>query len=723
MSGSLSLYTSGYREFSARDKKPADITTVRDVFHKTHEFIATSNVTFDNPDLGLESLQSIPKLIANKSESFALEYDKLQDFVKGCNVPVELQDDCAVEVARILQGGVSSAHLFLDKGRDNAKPIPLRQLYGPRSVGMMEVQANQAMESFGEYSDKVTSDSRLAVASTVLRAHRSLIDRVLPRRPTEDPVVLIKIPSPEAYNLSLSQNLKASVRYQADKQPLIALYRDPSLVNTTPQVINPLKSNDSTTSPVLLQDGVILPQKVANLFDLTLSTNTVGYNAVDWTDLVSEGGSIGYILLQASSTVAGVTTTEVFKIDTQYMRSAAFVTQTNVRDSGDRAANLRVVWTLNSASLQANGAATAIFGAFTNVNEMVDISFNADLNIKNSYVNGSGSWSTWLQTELPGGVPNAIQTAANEITFTIIGWSPYLFFSEENMRKTTGAVRMNFREIEFLIPVGRNFIVDYSLMNQEVSEEVTSVVSEVISIGNSARSVTILDDTLNSVFSRLNYEANNPNVDWYTSVAQDFAAGTLSLPHVVVGSLNISGAQVMRESERLSDVHSYITSRLLAYIADGHNKSMYTEQFEAGERARYKIVTSGPIAEILFGIDQYWNTLDDKEAVAKESYYSLKLPNGTRLDIIKSNFEYYANRMMVIPVRDAKPDDITSFGVILDRGTFTGQYTPVSNGAANKRIVANSREILFPTNPLGYLFTVVGIQAQLQVLTDSSGLM
>jgi hypothetical protein len=166
-----------------------------------------------------------------------------------------------------------------------------------------------------------------------------------------------------------------------------------------------------------------------------------------------------------------------------------------------------------------------------------------------------------------------------------------------------------------------------------------------------------------------------------------------------------------------------VTSRILALIADGHNKSMYVENFEPGERARYKVITSGVIAEVLFGITQYWNTLDDKVAVAQESNYSLKLPNGTQLDIIKSNFETFSNTMIIVPVRDAKPDDVTSFGVVLDRGTFVGQYTPVSNGTANKRIVANSREILFPTNPLGYLITVTGLDTQLALLLDQPGIM
>jgi hypothetical protein len=711
---------------AAASSNKEDVAMVAEIFSKTHLFLANENLaTSTRP--GLESLSHIPKLVVNSADTYAgISIAALENFILSCKVPKESQVTCAMEVARILSGANEDAAPFFDSGRVNAKQVPMNQVYGSRSIAMVKGHAAAALESFGEYSDRVTSDSRLSVALTVLRAHRSLIDRVMPRKAAEDPVVIIKIPSPEVYNLDLSQNPVAGVRYAANRQPLIELYRDPTMVNTQPQQIVAKKANDNGSPALLLADGIVAAGQKANLFDLTLNANTIGYQGVDWTDLVSDGGAVDSVLITVTQTVPGspaTVTTETFSFSTRYLRNAQFTTQTNVQDSGDRAANIRSKWNLTAGAVQSNGQASVIFAGFTGVNALMELTFNANLNIKTSYVDGNGSIATTLATTLPGGVPTAVNTTFGQLTFEVAGWAPYLFFSEENMRKTSAAVRMNYKEQEFLIPVGRNYIVDYSLMGQEVGEEVTNVVSEVISIGNSARSINIINDTMVSVNTRLTYESANPDIDYYNSVATDYAAGTLSLPHIYIGELNVNLSAVMRESERLSDLHSYITSRLTALIADGHNKSMYTENFEAGERARYKVITSGPIAEVLFGIKQYWNTLDDKAEVAEKSDYSLKLPNGTQLDIIKSNFEYFANTMLVIPVRDAKPDDVTSFGLILDRGTFVGQYTPVSNGAANKRIVANSREILFPTNPLGFKITVTGLQTQLSVLTDGPGLM
>ena len=724
-------YRSSFLEHTARNS-PSDVATVADIFSKVHNFLADNQLTSGNVAAGTENLINIPVLITSGAAAYEhLGVDTLYSFIEACKVPEDTKVSCALEVARILSGATSDATAFVNKGRSpGANRVHLGQVYGPSSIAMLGRDSMKAIESFGEYSDRVTSDSRLAVTVTILRSHKSLIDRVLARKASEDPVHIIKIPSPEVYDLDQSQNPSAKIRTNASRQPLITLYRNPTIINTTPQQIVPKKASDNSVPAALIVDNLIASGRNANLQDLTLDSNRIGYQAVDWTDLISDGGAVDAIVIQVTQTpTSGPNVVEQFLFPTRYLRQAQFVTQTNVQDSGDRQASIRAKWNLTVGSLlltnntlNQTNTPSVIFAGFTGVSVLLDISFNATLNIKTCYVSGGGSVGTSLYSALSS-IPSGVNTTFGQLSFAIIGWSPYLFFSEENMRKTTAAVRLNYKEQEFLIPVGRNFIVDYSLQGQEVGEEVTNTVSEVINIGNSARSVQIISDTMTAVYNRLSYELANPDIDYYASAAQDFAAGTLSLPHIYIGSLDVSTALVMRESERLSDLHSFITSRMLALIADGHNKSMYTENFEPGERARYKVITSGVGAEVLFGITPYWNTLDDRVAQAAEgSSYSLKLPNGTQLDIIKSNFEFFADKMIVIPVRDAKPSDITSFGTILDRGTFIGQYTPVNNGAANKRIVANSREIVFPTNPLGMLITISGLNTELSLLVDGPGL-
>ena len=183
-----------------------------------------------------------------------------------------------------------------------------------------------------------------------------------------------------------------------------------------------------------------------------------------------------------------------------------------------------------------------------------------------------------------------------------------------------------------------------------------------------------------------------------------------------IGELDLSKTAVMRETERLGDMHSYLTSRLTAILSDIDNKSMYSAALEAGETVVFKIMTSKLLRNVLFGIANYYNVLDDKETATDGADYTLKLPNGMRLDVVGVNFESYENFMMIVPVRSSDAEHVTSVGKILDRGTYTAQYTPVSNGAANKRIVTNSREIVFVTNPVAALISVKGFEEELQLL-------
>jgi hypothetical protein len=666
------------------------------------------------------------RLITNRTDR-DIDLGAIESLVADCNVPEDVRIPTCMEIARILGGGIEHFATAFEAGRSTDKYLDNSSIYGNGAMQLIGADSRMALESFGEYSDKLATDVRLSVALTILRAHRSLIDRILPRVPVEDPVVTIKIPSPEVYNLEASQDKSAKVRYSNTiRQPLISLYRNPDPVNTTPQQIIPQEVND--TDGVMFSSTAIGVNKQANMFDLAYDANRIGYSHTDWTDLVADGGSVDYIIVAATKNIpasggtAASSVTELFKVGTRYLKTARYVMQMNVNDSGERGAKVTAVNILNSTSLEADGVTTtALFANYSNgVAITLNIDFAASLNIKTSYVNGFGNVTADLVSTVTGTtIPAALTEDFGLYTFSTVGYMPYLFFSEENLRKTNAAVRLNYKEEQFLIPVGRNFITEFSLRDKNATtEDIVSTTNNVIALGNSARALSIITNTLRAVNDRLQYEAINPEIDWYNSVAQDYAAGTLVNPHVYIGALDLSKATVFKESERLGDLHMYLATRLTGLLADGHNKSLYTENLDSGEKVVYKLITSQTIAELFLGISNYYNTLDDKAEVGKEADRSFNLPNGIRIDVIKTQFEQFEGLMLLIPVREADPEHITSFGKNLDRGTFTGQFTMTNNNAVTNRVVANSREIVFPTNPVGYIINVIGVEQELQILVD-----
>jgi len=723
MSSKFDDFRSAFTKSAKKKGNLEDILLADEIFTHTNTFITTNHLM--SSSAALENLSATPVLIQkdNGPDAHAIE-----TFVDKCLVPEAMKFRTCMELSRIIHGDNTDVSNFMKVERPDAKNVvPLSRIYGVNALDFIANDGRLAMESFGENTDKLTSDTRLNVALTVMKAHRSLIDRVLARQAVEDIITTIKIPSPEVYNLDLSQNSSAAVRYDTHtRHPMIELNRNPNPVNTTPKLIVPLSENDNDDAPQMLGTSLRTGMQI-NLFDLSMDANKIGYSHIDWTDLISDGGAISVLYIAVTKTDTTTTpatiTTEMFPIPVKFHRDAQFTTLSNVNDSGDRGVQLQAVYALTSTSTQSDKAASVILAEYTAAKIVLDIGFNSRLSIKTGYISGSGQVSAKLISSTPGGSVSAPLVAdfAN-LSFAVVSYDTSLYFSEENLRKTTAAIRMNYKQLQFLIPVGRTFIVDYSLANQDVGEDVISTVNQAINLGNDARGLGIIADTFESVSERLTFEAANPDIDWYNSVAQDYAAGTLSLPHVYVGELDLSKTAVMRETERLGDLHSYVTSRILGLLADAYNKSLYLTTLEAGEKPVFKVVTSTVIKSLLFGITNYYNNLNDKADIADGADYSLYLPDGTRLDIVGTTFKAYEGLMVLFPVRESDPESVTSFGKLLDRGTYTAQYTPVSNGAANKRIICNSREIVFPTNPMGISLTVIGVDEQLQLMLDGASI-
>ena len=699
-----------------------DYILAAEIFNKTNSFLSVNQLAIYRGSM--ESFADIPQMNRNGRDD-KIDFDQIDNLLVACKVPASTRVSTAIEVVRILNGANENYVPFIDRMEQAANSknlISMARIYGQQTASMLDTDATKSIESFGEYTDRVAADSRLNIALTIMKTHKSLMDRVLARRPEEDPVVTIKMPAPEYYNLEISQSSPSSVRNAtSSRSPLITLYRNPSPVDTTPKQFVPLKANDTGSVPWMMSSGTALVTGVlANIYDLATNSNDVSTQHIDFTDLISDGGCVSSIIVQCTHNNAGTIVTELYAINTQYHRDAQYVTMPNVNDSGERGVNInQMQFPLEAGQLMTNGTASSLLTNYTSGNVInLIVNFNSVMNIKTGDIQGNGAVNAALVNNVGGTIPGTLTTDFAMMSFSVVGYSPMLWYSEENLRKTTAAFRVNYKQQQFLIPVGRTCITDYSLTGQEIGEDVLNTTAQGLNLGNDIRGLNIVTNTLTNVSQRLTFEAANPNIDWYHSVAQDYAAGTLSLPYVSTDTLNISQALVMRETEKLSDLHNYVTNRLLGLIADAHNKSLYTLNLEPGEKPVYKIICDTVVKDLLLRITNYYSSLNDKADLGEGADYSFDLPNGARCDVISTTFETMENQMIIIPVRDAKPDDVTSFGTILDRGTYTAQYTPVNNGAANRRIITNSREIVFPTNVLGFVITVTGIDSTLALTID-----
>ena len=711
------------------------------IYIETKRFLGNENLINSDAIGGLESLGTVAPL--NPVAPSQINANSIREFVHECKVPTSHHQDAMLDVARILADPTiknPQRHFATERlgaGDSSATVFSTLDIVGSGAIDMVNKDAEKAspgLEAFGADMDKIQSDAALNIAVSIMRYHNSLIDRVIPRKSHNSNIVTVKIQDPTVYDLEASHNTDNRIRNGNHEVPMLDLYRDPSPASTQPKRAIPLESNDTKKVKKLL-DGNLITGITANLFDLTLYPGRLGTSGINYTDILSEGGRVEYVLVEAKKTDpdTGTEIKELFKVSTAFNARSRYTKSPNNSDSGDTNANMVVdVFFRKGRTKTAQGVESTLLEPFDNTKLNLNVTFNSNLNLKLGNVSGSGSVTAELlpQDNSQSEIPQAQLDELDAMTFSIVSYMPEIYFSEANIRRTTRAVRMNTNSYQFEIPVARTFVVDFALDEQQ-PEDVLNIVQNMINLGNSDRSLRILESKMEDVHTRLQAEKENrEDLHFRDRIEKSYAAGTLSHPTILKHEVDYANPNVdflaMRQSEHLSDVHALMRENLLNISARLKQMSLFHLNLEPNERVAWKVVTSTKLQNTVMGIRDYWNTLDDTEprdgstadGLPKGSTYSFYLPNHDRVDVIATEFNQYVDRMIMLPVRENNPTHITSFATQYDRGSFVANYTPTNNNAAFRRAIVNSREIPHVTNPVGAMIDIKNLDKRLPAIDD-----
>lgn len=712
------------------DNTSNDSAIYQKVARRTNEWLAANY--FVSAQAGLEDLSKSVTVDGNVVLSDSLTGPKLMQFVDAFNLDhlsssmaqVELaRESLAVNVAAAVvdsQNNLTAAQFVQSVAADD-RTMSLSMLTGPYAYDTIASHPRLALESFGQDSDRLTSDARLNINLTIMKLYKSLADRIFPRIAQESNTVTLKIPQIDLYDLKKSQDAKADVRWGNHIIPMPVLYRQPGPASTAPKEVIPLPEND--VDEELLWNGTsnLLINKQVNLLDLSMQPGQVGS---DWTDLISEGGRINHgIIRVVYSPAGGPVKTEYFKVPVSYTSTSTFTGVQNGRQATDRSANASVSYSLvKNSTRTTTGALSEIAAVFaTTTRIVVDVNINANLNLQTHFAQASGFATAKLKTINNVDLTPTENTAFGLITVDLVAWSPKLWWSEENLRHTTTAARITYKPMQWLIPVGRSVILDYSLQSGEAPDDVVAAINNINAIGNTERHLAVVESKLREFYERLEVEREIGLSLRESQLAQEVAAGSRCFPTVYLDTLDFDvdnpqgpQIQVLREAERSAELKARTTTRLKTLLANLQQQSIYGSSLDADEKPAFKVITSTQIRALLMGISQYHNVYDDKRAPEKEANLSLVLDDGTRLDIYSTDFDSFQNKLLIFPIRDNEPASVLSTATIYDRGQFTAQYTPINvGGGVNKRIVVNTREFPFFTNPLGLIIEVKNLEAQL----------
>ena len=642
----------------------------------------------------------------------------IKDLLDRACIPPEKQYEAAQAVACLLSRWKSC-------NGDNAMFITQHFSHGGKEVNSADIQRSNNLvfapslfgeisnigvipgtEAFGANIDKVIPDVRTTLAVTLLQFHRGLLDRIIHRRSSGSPYVHYTVPYAEIYDMLKSYDSDHKVRNDGDhRQTFLSLYNNPAPVSNELQMIIPLVQND--TEGLLLADGVVKTNVSANLFDLSVLKDQIGKDHYNYTDLVSENVRLQSIIVD----VTDGTNQERIEIPVSKLNDARLNMLPNTNDSGNRGTVVEHDLAFKKTQKTADGHDSVIFAGLTDTDYIrARLSFTAQINLKYSDVQGYGFIAFQAYNVNGAAIAPDVATLAANLNMTVVGYTIDARYSEENLRKSNLAINSHIRTFDFEISNGRNIMVDYSL-EEQAPNYLMSLVTEAISLGQDHRGIDVIVSTLMHVYNVTNEENEDPKLrSRLDRIGFQFPAGQLVQPAVYINVLDLTQMDNIRSGDFLGDMRSFVELFFMHHFALLYANTFYKHALNAGESPLFKVFTSPIILELCFSIPHYHNHLNKTEPVDGSTVeYRRVLPDGTILDCVTSTFNYLRDKIVCIPYRADDPESVLNFGSNWDYGTYVANYTPQMQNAAWKRIFANARTMVIPTNPIGMYFSVKGL--------------
>lgn len=692
--------------------------TCNTVYTKAANFLKAQHLLNGNQDLnGFDSIVSCEGFNTSANVA-ALGEEQINRLVMESGISREQQPAAADAVmcllAKLQASRGSSANFrtqhFGQVGRDASMESSLQNtmttVYSPSLKESVSYAGIPSNEAFGADVDKVLPDITGSLAITLLQFHRGLLDRIMPHRVSASPYIKYKVPYAEVYDMLKSNDAESKVRNHGDHIiPFISLYNDPRAVSNTLQTIVPLKSND--TEDLLVADGVVKFNTNVNLFDLSVLPNQIGKTHYNFTDLVSENVILDSVLIKLTKG----SVEEIISIDTKFINSARLQMMVNSDDSANRVANLVLTEKLGKNTKTVNGTESTILSACTDSDFIrASIQVTSFINLKTADARAIGAVSAEAYNAAGGLVSEEVTAILDGATISLVGYSLDAKYSEENLRKSNLAIRYHERTFDFEISNGRNILVDYSF-NEQLPDFLMSLVTEATSLGQDHRGIDVIVKQLMYVYDRTQEENANPDFrSKLDKIGFQYVASQLVQPVVYISSIDLAQVDYLKSGEYLGDVRGYVEAELLNLVSLYYQNSFYKHQLKPGEKPVFKVFTSSVILENLLSVPHYHDHLNTEMPEDGSTVeYRRVLPNGTILDCVTCTYNYIRDKIVMIPFRPDAPEDVLNFGHNWDFGTFVANYNPQYDNSVNKRVFANSRTMVVPTNPSGIYLDVKNI--------------
>lgn len=572
------------------------------------------------------------------------------------------------------------------------------------------------MEAFGIQMDRVQPDLKVILTVALLQFHTSLTPRVVPVSAIGQGNVTITRETLTIHDLS---------EPKAKPIRMINLYKDPSPVATVLKRIVPLTANDDVQDPKLVADGIYKFQKVIDMFELALDPTKPGYEKYNHTDFVEDNIFVDGLYLNLTKAAAAAQGTEgedgyvpaEAAVSEQFFikipQSKSRLTQpSNVLKSTDRYANIdRFPVILNKDSkiipATANASdASEILGALTvNQGIMLNLNISAHVDRENSHLDAKGFVTVSAYNRLAPVTADEKAFAAR-ITVDLVGFTLDARYNEDNKRKSNIRGNLARRSMSYELPGGRNFVMDNAI-GADGMVNAAARLAQLEHIGRDAKNLDIITGVMNEVHDE--FEMLGSGEYARDVIGAQFAAGDIVNPYTYVDTLDFSEVVTIRSGDASGDIKQFVKTKLTKITSDILTNSFYAQQLAETGKVTFRVVTSHKILGNAIQARHYHEELECDAASAGGVEHVVELDNGVRLEFVTTTFDNMLDRMILLPFLSSNQSSVLNFGTDYDQGTMIGNFTNTDGGAVHQRIFSVTRELLIPTNVIGAILDVIGL--------------
>ncbi len=674
----------------------SDILRLTDNVATTVEgFLASNNI-------GTTTSKNVFKIDSSFEEA-ALEtlgVDSITTLVAEAGTPVEFVEQAAEELAGLLFDAAAAGGDFtatvnhqgeVAKHNDANVGIIGVEEYLPASMHNAFSSANVGLESFGANTDKTISDLQTAVVVSLLKWHNTITPRLLSTIATSQPIVSYIREETTTYDLESKIE---------DDKTILDLYNDPSPVSNELTKIDVLEAND--TDDVLVADGILRFGKNVPMLELGIDASRYGHGNINRTDIVADGVKMDSVIVTLTSASAGPE-----QFDIVVPSNVARFTRTNNSMGASRSAQVSFTAILDAATLTRTGAAAATLGEILGVTGdklVLTIEASPRIDLRNGVTFAIGSVTAVAKSNDNGAADGASDTALTASTLGLYGYVVDARYAEENNRKSNIATTIERTQLHYEIPQGRNYLIDVPHNGPDVnrSRNVAGL-HNIIRIGQDNVTLNAVQGFLEEVGIATEAYAANPiraNKPGYR-----YVTGGRVKPVFIQDTLAVDGIDQYSDIERQGAIEAKTMTFLNAVCGELMTKSYFEQQLDGSKAPTFRLVTSGRILTNVLGAKPGSYSMENSNGVQ----LTLKLSSGIILEIITTTFASMDDKMILIPFLSGDPKSDLNFGHNRDYGTIVGSYTHSEGGASINRLLANVREMPIPTNVLGAIIDVTGI--------------